>query len=98
MSRVLIVDDEPGLRQSLGLLLTDAGFEVVAESDGRRALERASQEPFDLIFSDVVMPGKDGLQLLEEIKKNGTTTPVIMMSGQAHIQMAIRATRLACAG
>ena len=39
MTRVLVVDDEPGLRQSLGLLLTDAGFEVAAESDGRRALE-----------------------------------------------------------
>src|SRR5207244_12963240 len=58
------------------------------------ALQLTQQEVFDLIFSDVVMPGKDGLQLLEEIKKNGVAAPVVMMSGQAHIQMAIRATRL----
>src|SRR5678810_1107144 len=44
--------------------------------------------------SDVVMPGKDGLALLEELKQQGVSTPVVMMSGQAHIEMAVRATRL----
>src|SRR6266542_2599842 len=64
MSKVLVVDDEPGLRQSLGLLLTDAGYHVAAESDGRRALERAVAEPFDLILCDVRMPELDGLSFL----------------------------------
>jgi DNA-binding NtrC family response regulator len=54
----------------------------------------AKTQHFDLIFSDVVMPGKDGLTLLEELKTQGVTTPVVMMSGQAHIEMAVRATRL----
>jgi two-component system, NtrC family, nitrogen regulation response regulator NtrX len=51
-------------------------------------------QSFDLILSDVVMPGKDGLTLLEELKAQGVPTPVVMMSGQAHIEMAVRATRL----
>src|SRR5204863_2896207 len=49
---------------------------------------------FDMIFSDVVMPGKDGLTFLEELRSLGVTTPVVMMSGQAHIEMAVRATKL----
>ena len=60
----------------------------------RKALELAKAEHFDLILSDVVMPGKDGLTLLEELKRQGVTAPVVMMSGQAHIEMAVRATRL----
>jgi DNA-binding NtrC family response regulator len=59
-----------------------------------KALELAKAESFDLILSDVVMPGKDGLALLEELKLQGVTTPVVMMSGQAHIEMAVKATRL----
>jgi DNA-binding NtrC family response regulator len=59
-----------------------------------KALELAKAQTFDLILSDVVMPGKDGLTLLEELKQQGVTTPVVMMSGQAHIEMAVRATRL----
>ena len=53
----------------------------------------AKAQTFDLIFSDVVMPGSDGLALLEELKRRGCA-PVVMMSGQAHIEMAVRATRL----
>ena len=51
-------------------------------------------QPFDLILSDVVMPRRDGLLLLEDLKAAGVTAPVVMMSGQAHIEMAVRATRL----
>ncbi len=78
MSRVLIVDDEPGLRQSLGLLLADAGYEVAAESDGKRALERALAEPFDLVLSDVRMPEMDGLAFLRAYRSRGGTALVIM--------------------
>ena len=59
-----------------------------------KALDLAKSANFDLILSDVVMPGKDGLSLLEELKAQGVAAPVVMMSGQAHIEMAVRATRL----
>src|SRR5205085_4993389 len=60
----------------------------------KKALEIATAEPFDVIFSDVVMPRNDGLWLLEQLKAQQIAAPVVMMSGQAHIEMAVRATRL----
>src|SRR5205823_13465512 len=80
MRRVLVVDDEPGLRQSLGLLLSDAGYDVVAEGSGARALERARAEPFDLILCDVRMADMDGLAFLRAYKSGGGPARVIMMS------------------
>ena len=59
-----------------------------------RALELAKSERFDLMMSDVVMPGKDGLALLEDLRAAGIALPVVMISGQANIEMAVRATRL----
>jgi two-component system, NtrC family, nitrogen regulation response regulator NtrX len=59
-----------------------------------RAVELLRTEKFDLIFSDVVMPGKSGLEFLEEIKNAGVNAPVILISGQANIEMAVRATKL----
>src|SRR5882762_9084233 len=71
-----------------------AGHEAVVCDSAAKALDLAKAQSFDLILSDVVMPGKDGLSLLEELKSQGVTAPVVMMSGQAHIEMAVRATRL----
>src|SRR5436189_1365332 len=93
MSRVLIVDDEPGLRQSLGLLLSDAGYEVAAESDGKRALERALAEPFDLILSDVRMPEMDGLAFLRAYRARGGEALVIMMSAYGGEEAALAAMK-----
>ncbi len=59
-----------------------------------RALELVRSQSFDLIFSDVVMPDKDGIALLEEMRGLGVTTPVVMISGQATLDMAVRATKL----
>src|SRR2546425_9107105 len=80
MSRVLEVDDEPGLRKSLGLLLADAGYDVAAESNGAKALERALAEPFVLVLCDVRMPDMDGLAFLRAYVSGGGSAPVIMMS------------------
>ena len=59
-----------------------------------RALELVKAQPFDMILSDVVMPEKDGLSFLQDLKNMELPTPVVMISGQAHIEMAVRATRL----
>ena len=91
MSRVLIVDDEPGLRQSLSLLLGDAGYEVAAESDGRRALQRAIAEPFDLILCDVRMPEMSGLEFLRGLRERGGAGLVIMMSAYGGEDAALQA-------
>jgi two-component system response regulator AtoC len=93
MSRVLVIDDEPGLRQSLGLLLGDAGYSVAAESDGRRGLERALAEPFDLILSDVRMPQLDGLSFLRAYRERGGTALVIMMSAYGGEDAALAAMK-----
>src|SRR6266508_3602578 len=93
MSRVLIVDDEPGLRQSLGLLLADAGYDVAAESDGARALTRALAESCDLILCDVRMPELDGLAFLRGYKGRGGTAIVIMMSAYGGEEAALAAMK-----
>ena len=93
-ANLLIVDDEPNTLASLSRAFRLAGHEAVVCDNAERALELAKSQPFDLIFSDVVMPGRDGLWLLEELKKQSVAAPVVMMSGQAHIEMAVQATRL----
>ena len=93
MTRVLVVDDEPGLRQSLGLLLADAGYDVATESDGRRALETALRESFDLILCDVRMPSLDGLGFLKEYQTGGGTALVIMMSAYGGEEAALAAMK-----
>src|ERR1051325_8840103 len=93
-AHLLIVDDEANTLASLSRAFRLAGHEATVCDNAAKALELAKAQDFDLILSDVVMPGKDGLALLEELKQQGVATPVVMMSGQAHIEMAVRATRL----
>jgi len=91
---ILIVDDEANTLASLSRAFRLAGHEATVCDNAAHALELAKGRSFDLILSDVVMPRRDGLALLEDLRANGVTTPVVMMSGQAHIEMAVRATRL----
>ena len=93
-AEILIVDDEPNTLASLSRAFRLAGHNATVCENAARALELAMNQPFDLILSDVVMPGRDGLTLLEDLRASGVATPVVMMSGQAHIEMAVRATRL----
>src|SRR5437868_4308612 len=93
-AHLLIVDDEGNTLASLSRAFRLAGHEATVCDNAAKALELAKTQGFDLILSDVVMPNKDGLSLLEDLKAQGVTTPVVMMSGQAHIEMAVRATKL----
>ena len=93
-ANLLIVDDEANTLASLARAFRLAGHEATVCDNANKALDLAKNQHFDLILSDVVMPGKDGLTLLEELKTQGVAAPVVMMSGQAHIEMAIKATRL----
>lgn len=93
-AHLLIIDDEANTLASLSRAFRLAGYEATVCDSAARALELVKSQTFDLILSDVVMPEKDGLSLLEDFKKMELATPVVMISGQAHIEMAVRATRL----
>lgn len=93
-AHLLIVDDEANTLASLSRAFRLAGHEAVVCDNAAKALEIAKSQHFSLILSDVVMPGKGGLALLEELKAQGVTTPVVVMSGQGDIETAVRATRL----
>jgi DNA-binding NtrC family response regulator len=94
MAHLLIVDDDANTLASLARAFRLAGHEATVCDQAARALELAKAQRFDMIFSDVVMPGKDGLALLEDLKAAGVSSPVVMISGQANVEMAVRATRL----
>ncbi len=94
MPRVLIVDDDPNTLASLARAFRLSGYDAVVCDNAARAETLVRSERFDAILSDVVMPAKDGLSMLADLRELGVTTPVIMVSGQATVDMAVRATKL----
>jgi two-component system, NtrC family, nitrogen regulation response regulator NtrX len=93
-AHLLLIDDDPSTLASLARAFRLAGHEATVCDNATRGSELARNEPYDVILSDVVMPGKTGLELLEELKKAGVKTPIVLISGQANIEMAVKATRL----
>jgi two-component system nitrogen regulation response regulator NtrX len=93
-AHILIIDDDANTLASLARAFRLAGHEATVCDNAARALELAKTERFDLVLSDVVMPGRDGITLLGDLKSAGVASPVVMMSGQATIEMAVKATRL----
>ncbi len=91
---LLLIDDEPNTLASLARAFRLAGHDATVCDNALRAAELIRNERFDLILSDVVMPGKTGMELLEELKQAGVQTPIVLISGQANIEMAVKATRL----
>jgi two-component system response regulator AtoC len=90
---VLIVDADAGLRQSLSLLLKEAGYSVVAEADPEHALRRATTDAFDLILCDVRMPKMDGLSFLRRYRSDGGSGVMIMLSENGSDDGALAALR-----
>jgi DNA-binding NtrC family response regulator len=94
MTRVLIVDDDASTLASLSRAFRLAGYEAVVCDNATRAVALLRTDRFDIVLSDVVMPGRDGLSMLADLRDAGIATPVVMISGQATVDMAVRATRL----
>jgi len=92
-ARILVVDDEPASRTGLKDLLTIWGYEAAAASDGQEALQRSAAWTPDLVIADLVMPGLDGIGLLDKMKRDFPTTPVILLTGQGSIDSAVRAIK-----
>ena len=94
--RILIVDDEPGIRDSLRGVLEDEGFSVDTVATGEECLRRLSADSFDAVLLDVWLPGIDGLAVLERLRESppASQPAVIMISGHGSIETAVRATKL----
>ncbi|MBT3316496.1 sigma-54-dependent Fis family transcriptional regulator [bacterium] len=88
---VLIVDDEESMLQYLSILLTREGYKVDTAKCGLEALQKMEKSPFDVVLTDIQMPGLDGIQVLKGIKAIDSTTPVIMITAYADEQTAIHA-------
>jgi two-component system nitrogen regulation response regulator NtrX len=93
-AHLLIVDDDPSTLASLSRAFRLAGHEATVSDNAARALDLVRTENFDLILSDVMMPGKTGIEFLEDLKKARIKTPIVLVSGQANIEMAVQATKL----
>jgi len=92
---ILVVDDEPDIRQLVSEILEDEGYEVAAAENAEQAKDLRRQRRPDLILLDIWMPGEDGISLLKSWQQGGAlSSPVIMMSGHGTIETAIEATRL----
>ena len=87
--KVLIVDDERAIRNSLKEILGDEGYDVEVAEDGAVALQKVEKEKFDVIFCDIKMPGMDGVEVLGKLMEMGVDSAVVMISGHADIDTAV---------
>jgi two-component system nitrogen regulation response regulator NtrX len=92
--RILVIDDERSIRETLSEILTDEGYAVTAVESGEDGLRRFLEETFDLVFLDVWLRDRDGLSLLEAADGRLSEVPVVMISGHANVETAVRAVRL----
>jgi two-component system nitrogen regulation response regulator NtrX len=91
---ILIVDDEIGIRESLGALLRDDGYDIETVASGEKCLERLEARDFDLVLLDVWLEKMDGLEVIERIQAMDHAPMVVMISGHGNIETAVRATKL----
>ena len=91
---VLIVDDEEGIRETLSGIFQDEGYNVITAGSGEEALKILKEQSPDLVLLDVWLPGIDGVETLQEIKKTNPELPVVIISGHGNIELAVKATRV----
>jgi len=95
MAKLLIIDDERGIRNTLKEILADEGHEVEVAENGTQGLEMAQKTAFDLIYSDIKMPGLDGMEVLKALKENEDTadTPMVLITGHGDVETAVQALK-----
>jgi len=95
-TRILVVDDEPGIRQSLAGVLEDEGYHVLAVESGERCLEELARQSYELVLLDVWLPDLDGMDTLARIQETAPADrpEVVMISGHGTIETAVKATKL----
>lgn len=87
--KILIVDDERAIRNSLSEIMADEGYSVDTAENGRAAVEMAEKEHYDVVFCDIKMPEMDGIEVLEKLKEDGVDSEMIMISGHGDISTAV---------
>ena len=93
MSRILIVDDEPSILDSITMVLNTEGYETDTCLNGAAALQKVSNQEYDLVLLDIKMPKMDGIEVLERMMEINKNLVVIMISGHGTIETAVEATR-----
>ncbi len=93
MKKILIIDDERSIRRALGEILQFEGYEVAEAEDGNQGIEVCKNGAFDLVFCDIKMPGKDGMEVLAEIHPLFPELPIVMISGHGTIETAVEAIK-----
>jgi two-component system, OmpR family, alkaline phosphatase synthesis response regulator PhoP len=88
--RILLVEDEPGLRRTLKDLLASSGYAVETSGDGAEAQERAEREPFDLIVLDVMLPSRSGFDVAKNLRKGGAQTPILMLTARTELNNKVQ--------
>ena len=83
--RILLVEDEPGLQLTLSDRLRSEGYEVETAGDGESGDERARKEAFDLLILDIMLPGKNGLDVCRDLRQQGVTTPILMLTARGQV-------------
>ncbi|HEX7252162.1 MAG TPA: response regulator, partial [Thermoanaerobaculia bacterium] len=92
--RILVIDDEKAIRETLSQILGDEGFLVTASATGEEGLRRLTEESYDVVFLDVWLKDRDGLSILESVGPRAQEVPIVMISGHANVETAVRAVRL----
>ena len=87
--KILIIDDERAIRNSLGEILTDEGYDVDVAEDGAKGLAMVDKEKYSIIFCDIKMPGMDGIEVLDKLIQMGVDAAVVMISGHGDISTAV---------
>ncbi len=93
LPRILVADDEEGIRESLGLIL-GKDYDVAFAVDGQETLAKLTAERFDLVLLDIKMPKLDGLDVMKQLKAQGITAPILMLTAYQSIEMAKEAVKL----
>lgn len=93
MAKILVIDDERAIRNTLKEILEFEGYEVAIAEDGKKGLEMGKEQQFDLIFSDIKMPEMDGLEVLSSLREAEVECPIVMISGHGNIETAVEAIK-----
>src|SRR6267143_4203108 len=92
-SRILVIDDEVAIRDSLRMMLEYEGYDFVGAATGQEGLALAEREAPDLVMLDVKMPGMDGLEVLDRLRSMNESLPIVVISGHGSIGTAVEATK-----